>query len=469
MTGKAGAPTVAVIGAGPAGVRATETLARHDVRVVLFDEAVRPGGQIYRQPPPGAERPAAELYGFEAAKAVSIQNALVGPVDGVDYRPQSLVWNIRPQDGRYQIDFIRDRKFGAVEVEKVIIATGAVDRVVPFQGWTLPGVFTLGAAQIALKAQGVAVGSRVALVGGGPLLPLLINQYLAAGLKPVAALDATPFGAKVGAIGGLLNQPATLAKGLYYVAKARLSGVNIKSSIQAFKAIGDTRVTGLRYTDAAGKVHEVECDAIAASFGLRSEAQLADLAGCSFEFDRLTRQWQPKRDSDGRSSRAGVYLAGDGAAIGGADVAELTGAGAALALLSDIGLSVDLLDRSATSRGVRRQGRFRRAMEAAYPFPSHLLGRISDQTLVCRCEGITAGTLRDTIRGRAPGEVNRLKALTRVGMGRCQGRMCGHVAAEILAQEAGIDIAAAGRLRAQPPVKPIPLAAVSDGVGAGES
>jgi NAD(P)H-nitrite reductase large subunit len=110
-------------------------------------------------------------------------------------------------------------------------------------------------------------------------------------------------------------------------------------------------------------------------------------------------------------------------------------------------------------RALARQARFRRALEAAYPFPAHMLDHLADDTVVCRCEGVTAGTIRKTIAERVPTEVNRLKAFTRNGMGRCQGRMCAHVGAELLARANGGDIAAAGRQRAQAPVKPLPLTA----------
>ena len=101
--------------------------------------------------------------------------------------------------------------------------------------------------------------------------------------------------------------------------------------------------------------------------------------------------------------------------------------------------------------------RSRDALERAYPYPSHLLDSIADDEIICRCEGITAGTLRVAASERDAHEINRLKAFTRIGMGRCQGRVCGHAAAEILARTPGKDIASVGRLRGNPPVKPIPV------------
>ena len=188
-------PVVAIVGAGPAGVRAAETLARGGVRPILFDEGERPGGQIYRQPPRGAGRAAAELYGLEAAKAAAIHRVLPDLADRVDYRPRTLVWNVFQS----QLDLLGPDGYGEQRFDRLILATGAMDRALPFPGWTLPGVFTLGGAQIALKAQGMSIGRRVALVGAGPLLPLVAHQYAKAGARIVAVLDATPFAAKIDA------------------------------------------------------------------------------------------------------------------------------------------------------------------------------------------------------------------------------------------------------------------------------
>src|SRR4051812_35542133 len=211
-------PVVAIVGAGPAGVRAAETLARGGVRPILFDEVERPGGQIYRQPPRGAGRATAELYGLEAAKAEAIHRVLPGLAGRVDYRPRTLVWNVF-QD---RLDLLGPDGYGEQRFDRLILATGAMDRALPFPGWTLPGVFTLGGAQIALKAQGVAIGRRVALVGAGPLLPLVAHQYAKAGVTVVAALDATPFAAKVAQVSGLFASTHTLAKGLWYTTRNRL-------------------------------------------------------------------------------------------------------------------------------------------------------------------------------------------------------------------------------------------------------
>jgi bacterioferritin-associated ferredoxin len=212
-------------------------------------------------------------------------------------------------------------------------------------------------------------------------------------------------------------------------------------------------------TGADGREHTVACDGLAASFGLRSEGQLADLSGCDFDFDTPTRQWIPRRSAAGRSSLPAVYLAGDGAGIGGADVAELQGRRTAWAVLEDLGRPVDAAAVARLDTALAAQARFRTALEAAWPYPGHLVDTIADTEVLCRCEGITAGALREAVTTRDATEVNRVKAFTRIGMGRCQGRVCGHAAAELVARVRGCPIEAAGRLRAQPPVKPIPVLA----------
>ncbi len=444
-------PRIVVVGAGPAGLRAVATLAEAGLKPTLIDEARRPGGQIYRQPPAGADRPAEALYGFEAGKARALHGLLDRLGAAVDHRPETLVWNLFDAS----LDLLGPNGFETVGFDRLVLATGAMDRILPFPGWTLPGVYTLGAAQIALKAQGVAIGRRVALVGAGPLLPLVVHQYLKAGAEVVAALDVTPLGPKIRNIFGLLAEPATVAKGVWYTLRNLLAGRPIRSSVRAIRVEGDGRVEALAWTDAAGREHRIACDAVGASFGLRSEAQLADLAGCRFGFDAVTRQWIPVHSAAGRSSRADVYLAGDGAGIGGADAAELQGERAALALVEDLGRPVDGGRVADLERALARQRRFRAALEAAYPFPTHIAAAIGDDEIVCRCEGITAGTLRRTAIDRDVAEMNRLKALTRCGMGRCQGRVCGQAAAEVLAAARGVEVEAVGRLRGNPPIKPI--------------
>ena len=453
---------VAVVGAGPAGVRAVERLVAAGLSPVWIDEAPDGGGRIYQRPPSALARDARTLYGFEAKRATAIHDTLDALKPRCDWRPETLVWHIRPGAGVMQA--LQRGAQQTIGFDAAILCTGAMDRVIPVPGWTLPGVTTLGAAQIALKAQGCGIGRRVVLLGSGPLLVLVAYQYAKAGADVAAVLDTTPFATKARAAPGLMLGGTTFAKGLYYTAWLKRRGVRMAEGITPMVIEGDgLSVAAIRWRDATGREHRTECDAIGMGWGLKPEAQLADLAGVPFRHDALQANWIPVRDQAGRTPVAGIYLAGDGAGIGGADVAELAGQRAALALLADAGHRIDPLETVTLDRRLAGLARFRGALERAFPFPAHLARALPDDAILCRCEGLRAGELRAAARaeaatGPAP-EMNRAKAFTRVGMGRCQGRVCGAAAAEILAAELGRPVPQIGRLRGQPPVKPIPLVA----------
>ena len=438
---------VVIVGAGPAGISAARTLLDHGIRACLVDEGLRGGGQIYRRQPEGFQRTARQLYGFEASKAEAVHRTLDELAPLIDYRPRTLVWNAEDQ----RLDLLTDDHADSLEYSRLIVATGATDRILPVPGWTLPGVYSLGAAQIALKYQGCAIGERVALCGSGPLLYLVAYQYAKAGATVVAVLDSAPFSAQCRALPALLGQPATLAKGLYYRAWLTAHGVPVHQGATLAQIDGEQRVSGIRWG-----THTLACDAVAFAHALRSETQLADLLGCAFAWNPLNRAWLPTRDSAGRSSVEGVYLAGDGAGIMGADAAQMAGERAALALLEDAGIAIDQQRPAVLERQLARIQRFRQGLESAFPFPEHWAAQAPDRLMVCRCEEVSAGDIRAVV-DEGHWEINRVKAHCRVGMGRCQGRMCGLAAAEIVAERSGRNVEDVGRLRGQAPIKPLPF------------
>jgi NADPH-dependent 2,4-dienoyl-CoA reductase/sulfur reductase-like enzyme len=438
---------VVIVGAGPAGISAARTLLDYGIRACLVDEGLRGGGQIYRRQPEGFQRTAQQLYGFEAGKAQAVHRTLDELAPLIDYRPRTLVWNAEDQ----RLDLLTDNRADSVEYSRLIVATGATDRILPVPGWTLPGVYSLGAAQIALKYQGCAIGERVALCGSGPLLYLVAYQYAKAGATVVAVLDSAPFSAQCRALPALLGQPATLAKGMYYRAWLTAHGVPVHQGATLAQIDGVQRVSGIRWG-----AHTLACDAVAFAHALRSETQLADLLGCAFAWNPLNRAWLPTRDSAGRSSVNGVYLAGDGAAIMGADAAQMAGERAALALLEDVGIAIDRHRPAVLEQQLARIQRFRLGLETAFPFPEKWAAQAPDNLTVCRCEEVSAGDIRAVVDA-GHWEINRVKAHCRVGMGRCQGRLCGLAAAEIVAERSGRSVEDVGRLRGQAPIKPLPF------------
>ena len=452
-------PRVVIVGAGPAGVRAAEQLVAAGLRPVVIDEAPRAGGQIYRQPPPTLNRTARALYGFEAGKALALHARFEQLLPQLDHRPDTLVWHLEQRT----LHLLGPRGLAEQPWEALILATGATDRVLPFPGWTLPGITSLGGAQVALKAQGCLVGPRVVMAGSGPLLYLVAWQYASQGAQVLAVLDAAPAGTARQVLGGLLARPGVAAKGAFYLADLRRRGVPVHAGVSGLRAQGHERIESIEW-QSQGATHALACDALAVGHGLRSETQLADLAGCAFAFDPTEEAWLPVRDAAGRSSVPGVYLAGDGAAITGADAAELGGARAALAVLQDLAREAPGWQAPAAQleRQMAPHQRFRKAMAALNTPPANWATELPDETLVCRCEEVSAGDLRRCAAQTGALELNRLKAFSRIGMGRCQGRMCGAAAARLLAEATRQPLSAVGRLRAQPPIKPVPVEAFGD-------
>ncbi|NWA28373.1 NAD(P)/FAD-dependent oxidoreductase [Pseudomonas gingeri] len=446
---------IVIVGAGPAGVRCAETLLAAGFKPILIDENHRDGGQIYRRQPQGFTRDYATLYGTEAAKARDLHLSFERLRGSIDYRPDTLVWNLVPG----QLCCVSQGKHSTVDYDALILCTGATDRLMPIEGWQLAGTYSLGGAQIALKSQAVSIGHSVVFMGSGPLLYLVASQYLKAGANVAAVLDTSPLGKRIGALPKLLARPGLLLTGMKLLAQLYRAKIPLHLGIQPQQVLGDAAsgVRGVQVRTAAGTTLEVACDAIALGYHLRPETQLADLAGCRLRFDEASSQWLLATDDDGRTSVSGVYAAGDGSRIRGADAAEHAGRLVAMALLEDLHKPVDAGLRDEQRHALAVMEQFRLGLAQAFPWPSAQAKALPDAAIVCRCEMISAGELRRTVSEKGACEVNRAKAFSRVGMGRCQGRYCSQAGAEVIAAAAGVSVQQVGRQRGQAPVKPLSM------------
>jgi len=453
-------PRIVIVGAGPAGVRCAEALVAAGLRPTVIDENRRDGGQIYRRQPENFTRSYATLYGTEAHRAAALHGTFDRLRDRIEYLPETLVWNVADRHV-YVASGTRQR---TIPFDMLALCTGAADRLMPLKGWNFAGAYSLGGAQVALKSQACAIGRQIVFAGTGALLYLVAAQYVKAGANVAAVLDTSPRSRRLAALGKLLAQPSVLYKGVALELTLRRAGVHIHTGVELHEILGsaDAGVRGLSFREASGKQRQIECDAVGLGYHLRPETQLADLARCEFRFDASSRQWLPKLDPDGRTSVRGVYVAGDGARVLGANAAEASGKLAALAVLRDLGFATAWESFAEQRRALKKFERFAQGLAEAFPWPAQQAAQLPDDAVVCRCESVTAGQLRGVIEKTGACEANRAKAFSRVGMGRCQGRYCGHAAAEIIAHAAAVPIEEAGRLRGQAPVKPLPIALTED-------
>ncbi|MBB3954571.1 NAD(P)/FAD-dependent oxidoreductase [Novosphingobium sediminicola] len=444
---------VIIVGAGPAGVRAAQAVVRAGLRPIVIDEASRAGGQIYRRPPENFKRDHEALYGTEAARARAIHEDFAALLPHIDYRPETLVWNV----AEGHVWAAHEGETQAIPYNALIVCSGASDRVAPIKGWQAAGCYSLGGAQIALKAQGCAIGHRVIFLGSGPLLYLAAAQYVKAGAEVAAVLDTSPFWLRVKAAPKLAAMPELLWQGVKLLRDLKRAGVPVLTGVTPVEIEGDPQngVSGVTVRH-KGAVRHFAGDAVAMGWHVKPEAQIADLARATFAFDPATRQWLPQTDADGRAGNA-LYLGGDGARVLGARSAEVTGELAAMAALADLGLTVDADRRRWLLAEKANYATFAKGLAQAFPWPHELVAAIPDDAIVCRCEAVTAAALRASVSTAHAQEANRAKAFSRVGMGRCQGRYCGHASAEIIAAARAVSLEKTGRLRGQAPVKPIPV------------
>lgn len=453
-------PRVVIVGAGPAGTRCAQVLVSYGIRPLVIDENNRDGGQIYRRQPSGFTREYSQLYGTEASKAKALHECFDSLLDHIDYWPETCVWGI---SGKTLYASCKG-EHREVEFDRLILCTGATDRLLPVKGWHHAGTFSLGGAQIALKAQAVSIGHCVVFMGTGPLLYLVAAQYVKAGAKVAAVLDTSALSQRLKALPMMLARPMVMLTGLQLMWRLWRARVPIHTGIRPDEIQGDqtSGVCAVSWFDSAGRYQRLACDAVGVGYHLRPETQLADLAKCAFGFERETGQWVMQLDDDYRTSRPNVYAAGDCARVRGADAAEAAGRLMATSVLSDLGFAIDAEFVLQQRILLKALDRFRMGLAQAFPWPADHAAQLPNEAIVCRCECITAGDLRAVVRERHACEANRAKAFSRVGMGRCQGRYCAEAGAQIIASAAHVPVETVGRLRGQAPVRPLQVSPATE-------
>ncbi|MDI2591069.1 NAD(P)/FAD-dependent oxidoreductase [Pseudomonas sp. N3-W] len=448
-----------IIGAGPAGMSCALQAREAGLDVLLVDENQQPGGQIYRSV---AQSPLADpdLLGKDYVAGAALVKRFLA--SGVAYWPGTLAWQITRDR---QVSFTRNGAnagsgSGQIQARALVIANGAQERPVPFPGWTLPGVMGIGAAQTLLKSAALLPSQRVVLAGSGPLLYLFAWQLIRSGSSVAAILDTTPRANRFPALRHLfsaLRAPGYLLKGMDLLRTIRSSGLPHIRHVDSLEALGQGAVERVRYAIDGREAH-IDTDLLLVHQGVIPNVQLTRSLGCEHLWDATQLCWRPDLDQWGQTSLRGTYVAGDGGGIDGARVAEFSGALTALQVAQQLGCFTETVrDRQALplQRQLNRHRAIRPFLDTLYR-PAEIFRRPADQTIVCRCEEVSAGDIRAMSRLGCSGP-NQTKSFSRCGMGPCQGRMCGITVGEILAEARHAPMQAVGYYRIRPPIKPVQL------------
>ncbi len=456
-----------VVGGGPAGLRAAVEATARGLSTVLVDEGPEPGGQIYRSAESGPFSGGQRL-GPDYATGAELAAAF--RATGAEGRFGSMVFQIEAgPNGGFQVSVAAGGGASIVTARTVIVATGAHERPFPIPGWTLPGVMTAGAAQTMLKAQGMAPRGRTVLAGTGPLLYLLAAQYAALGIPIVALLDTMPFANWRQALPHLPGfiTSAYAWKGMGLLWRARAS-TRVVHRVKSIAAEGDGRLTAVRFKR-GGAEETIAADLLLLHQGVVPQVNLTMAAGARHVWSETRLAYEPERDDLGRTSVPGLFIAGDTGGIGGARTAEAEGALAAIGAIRSFGATGDGLDAAEQRwRGMKARALVGRDfLDALYrPNASHMVP--ADDVVVCRCEEVTAGEIREAVRRGARGP-NQVKAFTRAGMGPCQARICGLTTHAIVAQESGSMPGETDYMTIRAPVKPVTVAQIAALADAGET
>jgi NADPH-dependent 2,4-dienoyl-CoA reductase/sulfur reductase-like enzyme len=458
-----------IIGAGAAGMSAAITLAECGLTPTVIDENANIGGQIYRQPSVSLATTDSPPREGPAARGAALMKRFHEAKDSIELIPNAKAWGVFESR---QIAVSTADGWNMIGAERLILATGAYEFVPPFPGWTLPGVMTPGAAQLLVKSMHVLPGKRVLVAGTGPFLLVVASALHDAGMEVVGVVEAVTRAETVMSLPGLLGNLGMLSQGWRYWRKLRRAGIPIHTGHVIVAAEGDGGVERVRFApcDADWRPtrslsRAVDVDTLCVGYGFVPRTALAQLVDCPLHWNEDQGSWTPEADENLETGVENVWVAGDGAGVAGAVVAEYEGEMAGLAVARRAGA----LDepsfqrrRKRVARSLARLRRFRRTLDRLSRPRSGLCELASGDTVICRCEELTRDEFKVGIDAGCT--TNRtLKVATRIAMGRCQGRMCWPAMARFVAQQTGKKIEEVGPLSVRPPCVPVTLGMLADG------
>jgi thioredoxin reductase len=473
---------VVIVGTGPAGLGAAAVLREHGVDVTLIDEQPRAGGQILRQPP----RTFTVEHWLSAKLYDRVKAALhaINERTDVDWRMSSSVLGIlRPSPYRagghragHELWIQGPAGSYFLHAKSVLVAAGCYERPLAFPGWTLPGVMGAGAIQGFVKSQQFVPGNRFLLVGSHPLQLVVADQLLSAGADVAAVVFTQQMRRALAAVAHpqvMLQNSRQFLETARILRRLRRAGVPVKFGASIVRAEGASAVERatiamlrLDGTIDSDRTEAIDCDRVGVCHGFLASSELPRQAGASVRWREHEGGWLVGHDQWFQSSVGNLFVAGEVTGVAGADAALEKGRVAAVGMLRALG-RIDARRAEELARPFRRRlagiQRFAQLLHQLARPPQHLAeATMTGEAILCRCESIRRDEFEQQLREN-PHVVSSdgAKLLTRVGMGLCQGRMCGDNAVRTLARMRSLSAADVGPFQAQAPIKPVLLSVLA--------
>lgn len=442
---------IIVIGAGPAGLAAAEAASRNGSDIALIDSAPRAGGQYWRN------RGAVKGYRSERADRLF---AKVSRAESITHISEATVWSIEKDGEIFRVNYLQGGAESSLTAERLIIATGAYDRSLPFPGWDQPGSMTPGAAQAVLKGHGVLVGKKIIVAGTGPFLLPVATGLADSGAEIVGLYEANNPMRWLLSLHALLLNPSKFAELAYYAKQLKKYRITPRfnravSSFSGGVATVSRLGSGFRFKQNKSETFSV--DVVSVGWGFLPDVTLGGIVGCD-----------QKVDTDGttvfsvttnqRSSVDNIWIAGEATGIGGADLSLIEGE---IAGLSASGQKVSL----ANKWNRFRKEIFANALKRSYPIQDGWQSWPQGSTTICRCEEVRLSEIRESVSELGAEDSRTAKLFTRAGMGLCQGRVCSRNVSEIVAGLTGCTVSDSERIVSsnRPIASPISLGLLGDG------
>ena len=449
-----------VLGAGPAGVAAANVASKEGAEVVIIDENSSAGGQIYRAPP-NEFQPQNSFKSDEFREGEKQRNILEN--SNLTALFNHRVWSVSSD---LVVSTVGPNGLSSWHARSLIIANGALERIIPFPGWTIPGVIGLAASTILLKSQYVLPGQSTVVAGCGPLLIAVANGIIKSGGKVSAIIDLNSKSDWIKAFPRLLSRPDQLFKGMSWFVNIMKAGIKLYGghAVTNTKQVDNVLRISIAPINSAGSILDsknqkiVEGDCLAIGHGLFPSTEITRLLKAKHIYDPLKGGWVPLIDDDFRSSIPGVYIAGDATGISGAFSAVQKGRIAGMAAVRDLNVMSSQKYKAKIKSELiilKKNENFGKAAVRLMKFRPELIQTITSETIVCRCEDVFRSKIDEAIESGAR-DLNQLKAWTRCGMGPCQGRTCSEAIEAILASKVG-SRELAGQWTGRTPLRPVPI------------